>query len=226
MRSSVESRLVRSAARVCGWPALTVGAVTLLDLGAWEYAIDGSTPGDRVNMIVALGPHLLATTEGGKCRLAGQRTHAARDFDEGPYVLGDRETLLLVRTALALVPPVVRYAAIREVAFLSVGTACAWTSSAAFIDATGLRKTTVVCLGPEASVLLVLHEIAHAFCRPMPTEDSQAITAQGEEGFREYMVAAGAGDLIERFERKAEAVADGLALSWWYSQPEVERLPA
>ena len=215
-----------NAARGCGWPPLSVpGVGTLLDDGAWQFAIDGSTPGDRVNMIVALGPHLLSASDGGRLRVASQRERAS-EADVDPLVVGDLEAVPVVKAALALVPTAVMYALIRDVAFLAGGLSSrAWTSPARFIDAAGRQKYLVINLPYPWDVPLLLHELAHAWCYGPDHELSQAIGAEGEAAFRALAAADGWAPSLEKAVNSAETLADALALSWLYSRP-AEVLPA
>jgi hypothetical protein len=223
----VTRRLVLAAARVCRWPPVRLATVELSDRGAWEHAADRATPAERVQLIVALEPHLLRATEGGQARLAGQRHHPP-DVDDEAYVVGDAAALPLVRAALALLPEPPRSILRREVAFLAVGvTSAGWCCSARFVDAAGNVKQTVINVGPAMSIELLLHELGHAWTRPLNCDLSVAVSVQGEEAFRAYMRREPETSAqMARSDRDAEVVANALALSWLYSEPQARALPA
>jgi hypothetical protein len=147
MRTEVTGELLVAVAGDVGFPPTRLGSLMLSDEGAWRYAIARATPAERMNLIVALGPELLAATEGGRRRIAAQqetriadqtRWPGTRDVDGEPSFYGDPELLGTVKAALALVPPMVRYAVQAEVAFLSVG-----VSSTAWCQAYRRRISTL-----------------------------------------------------------------------------------
>lgn len=217
--------LVLNAARACRWPPLTVGAMVLSDRGAWEHVADGASPAELVQMLVLLGPSLLQATDGGRHHLAHQ-LEPRRDADIEPLVVGDAASLPIVRAALALTPPVVRYALLRDVVFLCVGISSgAWTSSSRFVDGAEREKSIAIVLGPAVDVYLVLHECAHAFLKETH-EHSQAIGVAGEEGLRALAAGQGWADQVARHVRRDETLADALALAWYFAPCEAQALPA
>lgn len=219
MRTDVTRELLLGLGRELTWPAVQLGAFTIApgDPKAWGGAVMRSTPADRVAWLLQLHAELLSSTEGAVCRLAS----APEDFaDVEPLVLGDLEALPIVTAAVALLPPQVRSHVVRETAFACVGySSVAWSASAQLVGVGGTRKTGMIMLGPEADVPSVLHEIAHRWTSPIPTEVSQCISVAGELGLRRLAEAEGWDDQFENHFDRAELVADALALCWLYSTP-------
>ena len=224
MNLEVTHALVRGAARVCRWPPVRIGSTLVADRGAWEHVSNRASPVDLVLLIRALEPHLLRATDGARERLA---LRLPWNVDPEPLVIGDLCAVPLVNAALALVSEPARVVLRHEVVFVATGTESAgFCCSARFVDAYGHLKATMISVGPAVTVGLLCHELGHAWCRPMASELSQAIGAQGEERLRHYMLSVGAGEQLAKMDRDDEVVADALAAAWAYAEPAARSLPA
>jgi hypothetical protein len=115
-------------------------------------------------------------------------------------------------------PPIVRYAVLREAAFVGVGSSSiAFSSSARFVDITGRARPQMIVMSPETDELNLLHEGAHIFTGRVPNEHSQAVTAIGERDLRAVARAEGCEPRINSHVYIDEVLADALALAWLYS---------
>jgi hypothetical protein len=215
MRREVTDALVAEAAYLAAYPPVTFRGDVLGDEGAWRYTIARASEAELVELLVALGPSLLQVTPGGTSRLHWYQTHQLPDIDAEPLLVGDVEAEALVKAALALVPPVVRFVIQRECVFIACGrSSLAFTCSSRFVDNTGAGRPLMIVMSGECDELLLLHEMAHAFTCRIPHEHSQALSAIGERDFRMLARAEGWEHRIDYKERFDEVLADALALCW------------
>lgn len=208
--------LVRGAARLALWPQISVGSTILGDRGAWKYAIPRASHAELVEMLLALEARLLGATPAGDERLTKRLEEVGLETDVRPCIHGDIEGVPLVDAALALLPPIVRSMAVREVAFLVVGfSSWGWTSSSTFAGADGVVKRRVVVLGPRTTVRLLLHEAAHCWHSKPPWSRhpglGMAVSTQGEQALREL---PGMAELMDSYVRDDDTLAESLALCW------------
>lgn len=223
MAKELTSAFLSHVAADLGWPRIEMGTLTVEGREMWEWALArSSAASERIDVVVGLGPALLAATPGGRQLLAIWEQRQAvgdaidEDCDDEPFYVGDADLLPDVRAALALLPPVVRYAVIRETAFVAIVSSNGFTIPAFFVDAANRTKVRQVVLGPKADFRVILHEIAHVWTAEPPTENLTAITAQGEQGIRALADAQGWAHRIDGFQRRHERLADALAWSWLY----------
>lgn len=217
MRREVSGSLVAEAAGLALYPPVSFRGDVLADEGAWHYAVARASASELVELLVALAPQLLLITQGAEQRMQFYKRFRPTEVDPEPLLIGDVSFEPMVKAALALVPPIVRYAVLREAAFVAVGrSSFAWTSSARFVDITGRERLQVIAMGPECDELILLHEIAHVFTSRIPHEHSQAVSAIGERDLAAAARAEGWAGRRYRHDYYGELQADALALAWAY----------
>lgn len=224
MTAEVSRSLLMSAAHAVGFPAITLGALSIEGETAWREAARRAVSAERVQLVAALLPALMVATEGGRERLAawGGGEHR-RDVEGDLCTYGDTLIAADVRAAVALLPAPVRQCALTEIAFLGVGRESkAWTLAATFCTERGARLPRVVVLGPEAGVFLVLHEIAHVWLA-RPSCEAVAITTAGEEGLVAHASVEGWAHRIHEEQETGDVLADALAFAWLYAVPDARR---
>jgi len=206
----------------------------LVDLGAdlhlppgWrDQAARATAAVERSTLLAQLRRQLLVATRYGRDRLrawldgARHERMAADEIREHLSCYGETDVVALVIEALALVPPAVCSAALREVAFLSVGRRTrAWTSAADFVGRIdGQRKAHVVVLGPEANVHTVLRELGHVWHASPADPRFPPLATQGKELLLEVAAADGCREVFDAANAREETRAEACALSWAVSE--------
>jgi hypothetical protein len=195
-----------------------------------RFAPDLTTPPERVRLLGALMPELLALDGGAqrlvdwapRVRLDEPAAHLRRRLREDLAVYGDGLMADVVIDTLAeIAPAAVREFAIAEVAFVLVGwESVAWTSRL------GLRGSQLVVIGgtrhADALARLVCHEIVHCWhARPTVLEDMPTLTAPREQAVL-AVAQEGAWPALDQFPLR-ERITDVTAASWFCTADRLGR---
>ena len=195
-------------------------------------APDRPSPPERIRLLAAIAPQLLALSEPGRLRLEAWRAERSRSApDATPAALrrqlrrdlaffGDAPVLEVVLDALCLVPPPVRALILEEVAVVSVGwTTCAWTSGAKLLGPDGEPRASMIVLSggaPHTAGLghTFLHEVVHVWEHDPRFSLDVAVPAIGSEGLAALACEQGWAERAAAVNADAEWRAEVLAQAW------------
>jgi hypothetical protein len=198
--------------RALGFPRIEYGARIVEGESCWRELLATAGRYERRQLVGLLVRPLLDATEGSRERVRRWHDAGAPMLDraamrEGAYVVGD--DLDLVVSALQAVPAPVSWFAVRQVAFVTIGAQAGFSCGPLADGPDGPRR--LVVLGPGASVLLVCHELVHAF---ESSGHGNAVSEQAEGDFAAYAEGAGIAADLDAIADAAELRADAAALGW------------
>lgn len=162
------------AARLCGWPARTIGGRVLRGEADWRAVDARMTTADRAATLHDLGRReLLVATPGGRHRLrAWLNRRWAGSWEPEPALrfYGDEAMLPAVEHALSQLPAPVRNLVASACYIVAVGGRLrGWTSAP--LATAGLSPIVVSGAELETLAEVTVHEAAHRWhARPLPAE--------------------------------------------------------
>jgi hypothetical protein len=246
VRHSVEVPELLALGRDLGWPALTLGGLAIDGEAGWRGALTRAVPGERRQLLAALEPALLSSTDIGKLRLqhwiatqhATPATPMSREqLDEWIldklFLIGDKTLLGPIVSGLAHVPPCVRAVALAEVCWVAVGRhELGWTAAGQFADRDGVRRFTIAVSGAgsdESVERIVAHEAAHVWHLPIPDPDKCVRNVVGLERLLAHLARTGspAPALAQLEEARDERCVCALEAIWSsrHDGPRITTMP-
>jgi hypothetical protein len=130
------------------------------------------------------------------------------------YVYGDEDFILIITSALMMLPFVVVGTLLPTVAFLGVGvTSRGWFTGGDFIHRDGHHLPHKIALGPTADEQTVLHECGHSFVESFPlTGETPALSTLGALALRQ--LGRDWSRSMDKHEQQEERLAYAFAFAW------------